>query len=412
MLWVVSHCNVTLTYSFPDSVSVDVAHPIHVARYVLEGSTRRLSLRRVPPNLLVGQGAVEYAFDSGIPTMPNDYLVSRSARERWKRWTRDLEQANEKAREYEASMVNDETKREWATVRPDLVKTPTSEKRFAPLVNESQPYSPTLSPAPVTPVSGREDFFGYHPAHTPSRLRPNGHELCQPGSCELQMPGMCAVNLLSTPRSGRESRQDGSAEITIPDWTDSPNCIDPFPPILPETAGHIETEMPARAPSNQSSRDGSDDTLSLENLDISAKTSSTDAPLDSDDETSIDAPTPVAVDDNITDTVGAIAIDSFGNIAAASSSGGIGMKHKGRTGPAALVGIGTAVHPIHHGDKSKKCVGVVTSGTGEHMATTMAAGTCANRLYWGTKTSSSGETVVTDDEDAIQSFVRDDFMGM
>ena len=118
-----------------------------------------------------------------------------------------------------------------------------------------------------------------------------------------------------------------------------------------------------------------------------------------------------AMEDNITDTVGAIAIDCFGNIAAASSSGGIGMKHKGRTGPAALVGIGTAVMPVEPDDKHKTCVAAVTSGTGEHMATTMAASTCASRLYFNHRKGKDGKSVHANEEEAIQSFVQKDFMG-
>jgi len=80
--------------------------------------------------------------------------------------------------------------------------------------------------------------------------------------------------------------------------------------------------------------------------------------------------------DIVTDTVGAICIDRWGRIAAGSSSGGIGMKHSGRVGPAALVGIGTWVK-----DTDGKAVAVVTSGTGEHMSPTLIASTACNRLY-------------------------------
>lgn len=116
--------------------------------------------------------------------------------------------------------------------------------------------------------------------------------------------------------------------------------------------------------------------------------------------------------DLITDTMGAIAIDSLGNIAAGSSSGGIGMKHMGRTGPAALVGVGTAVVPCDRGDPEKKRTAAVTSGTGEHMATTMAAQKCAERLYHCTRRGTHGRDVRDYDTCAVmKSFVENDFTG-
>lgn len=116
-------------------------------------------------------------------------------------------------------------------------------------------------------------------------------------------------------------------------------------------------------------------------------------------------------EDIITDTVGAIAIDSFGNIAAGASSGGIGMKHRGRVGPAALVGIGAAVIPVDPEDDEGTTVAVVTSGTGEHMATTAASQKCAERLYYCTKRGQGGSSIPAGEEEAMESFVQQDFMG-
>lgn len=129
------------------------------------------------------------------------------------------------------------------------------------------------------------------------------------------------------------------------------------------------------------------------------------------DTQSVEALEAAGLHDDITDTVGAIAVDCLGNIAAGSSSGGIGMKHKGRIGPAALVGIGTAVIPIEPDDPEKTSVATVTSGTGEHMATTMAASTCASRLYTSTKKGKRGGSESTDDDTAVKSFIERDFMG-
>lgn len=115
--------------------------------------------------------------------------------------------------------------------------------------------------------------------------------------------------------------------------------------------------------------------------------------------------------DHITDTVGAIAIDGQGRIAAGSSSGGIGMKHSGRLGPAALVGVGSAVIPSHPNDPDQVSVAVVTSGTGEHMATTMASRKCAERLLRNTRQGPMGEDAEEpSDHDAVKAFVLDDFM--
>lgn len=113
--------------------------------------------------------------------------------------------------------------------------------------------------------------------------------------------------------------------------------------------------------------------------------------------------------DRITDTVGAIAIDCFGRIAAGSSSGGIGMKHKGRCGPAALVGISTAVIPADPDDPDRASVATVTSGTGEHMATTAASQTAADRILSCTRKVKGQLEPCTEDE-AMFSMIQNDFM--
>lgn len=115
-------------------------------------------------------------------------------------------------------------------------------------------------------------------------------------------------------------------------------------------------------------------------------------------------------DDAITDTVGAIAVDIHGNIAAGSSSGGIGMKHRGRVGPAALIGIGTHVIPVDPTDPDQTSVAVVTSGTGEHIATTFAASTCAQRVYYNQRKTAGGIFQDVPEEEAIASMIKNEFV--
>lgn len=87
------------------------------------------------------------------------------------------------------------------------------------------------------------------------------------------------------------------------------------------------------------------------------------------------------------------------------------MKYRGRVGPAALVGVGAAVVPVDADDKLRTSVATVTSGTGEHMATTMAATVCAERLYHSNKKVKGGSFEETYDDDAIRSMIESEFMG-
>ena len=57
-----------------------------------------LTLRRVPPNLLVSQGATDFAVEMGMPILPHDALISPAAKERWMRWRSDLRAAERKSK--------------------------------------------------------------------------------------------------------------------------------------------------------------------------------------------------------------------------------------------------------------------------------------------------------------------------
>ncbi|KAF2094933.1 N-terminal nucleophile aminohydrolase [Rhizodiscina lignyota] len=235
-----------------------IQNPIVLARKVLDHSMEPLTLKRVAPNLLVGQGATDFAYEMGLPILPHDALVSPGARERWKRWVEDLRKA---------------------------------EKRKIERIEKLG-------------ITGG----GFKRKRRTPNLLPR----------DLEQEKI------------REMKQEGP----------SPSAGTPIP--------HVPT--------------------------ITEDNKSNDR------------------DDMIIDTVGAIAIDVYGNIAAGASSGGIGMKRRGRIGPAALVNVGAAVIPISEGDDDRTCTAAVTSGTGEHMTTTMAAGVCAERLYRSVKSEGAFNT--------------------
>ncbi|MCJ1309865.1 hypothetical protein MMC25_003526 [Agyrium rufum] len=355
-------CDASIVDHFGRSGAVaalgQVKNPIHVARLVLENSTRPMSLRRVPPNLLVANGAADFAFEHGVPLLPPDALISYAARERWYKWKKDLDHVNlraqrkadqrardEESLENEEQTEADEEEDEEVDPQSESLPEPLDSHLAAGTWNESQPHSPRLGPASPReldqPIS--KHGYGFNLSLDPQNRGPND--------------GSVDYDDISNPVEDGENRPSVSpyasafTKLCIPTWPS-------MAPILSNDPMNVDEQE----------------------------------------------------DDAITDTVGAIAVDCFGNIAAASSSGGIGMKHNGRAGPAALVGIGTAVLPIEIGDKSKTCVATVTSGTGEHMATTLAAQTCASRLYFNEMKGKDGRIRGADEEDAIRGFVDRDFM--
>lgn len=260
-------------------------------------------------------GAEEFAFEQGVPVVPDDDLISPAAKSRWLRWKSDLKNADVCQESANGSL------------------SPHREEMLASCWNESQPYSPRL----------------------------NASESTEAGNTPLSHRG-------SSPRS------------------------------LTEIYGTSVGNDGQGYGSNENNKSGDEeDRCSFIDDGLQAS--------------NFDQLHPSGVDDDISDTVGAIAVDCLGNIAAGSSSGGIGMKHKGRVGPAALVNVGTAVIPIEINDPKRTSAASVTSGTGEHMGTTLAANLCASRIYSSTRRTKDGGSESTDDDEAMKSFVERDFMG-
>ncbi|KAF3915187.1 L-asparaginase [Dactylellina cionopaga] len=221
-----------------------IKNPISLSRLILERSSQPMTLKRVPPNFVVGEGAVDYAREQSFPVNSNESLVAHPARIRFSKWQKEIE--------YQEIM-----------------------KRRGKL----------------------------------DKAR--------------------AADLPPLGATSRPIQEAGSA-------------LPPAPTELPGTPQLMKQKF-----------------------------------------------------DVVTDTVGAISIDRYGNMAAGSSSGGIGMKQPGRVGPAALIGVGTYVK-----DRGERQVGTVVSGTGEHMLHTLISAQAVNRLYDS-----------NDELDSMKTIINEDFMG-
>ncbi|MCJ1403678.1 hypothetical protein MMC11_006901 [Xylographa trunciseda] len=409
-------CDATVVDHYGRSGAVgavsQIANPIHLARLVLEHSSQPLSLRRVPPNLLVGQGATDFAFECGMPVLPHDFLISPAAKERWIRWNHDLRTARRHEEHSRSSNKSDIHDAEEHRGRPNIDRM--HSRQLQGLRNESQPYSPVLTPTESSENGSLEDFS---PRGQMSLGRPTSASMLSQLHESSPTPHPLSINSHSVAQRWDTSslhhqgndghfshRLHGSSDGEETEDSDGESFLDPDP--------RWTTSMPPKRGGEANGSEHEWETSTSHSFTSEHSIAST-LPLDSQLDGNLDITNDAlsSQEDNITDTVGAIAVDCFGHIAAGSSSGGIGMKHKGRTGPAALVGIGTSVIPVDPEDRSRTCLATVTSGTGEHMATTSAAGLCASRLYYNQKKGKAGQMEETDEEGAIRGFVEKDFMG-
>ncbi|KAI1260723.1 nucleophile aminohydrolase [Xylariaceae sp. FL1019] len=340
----------------------NVRNPICLAKWILQCSLNPLTLRRIPPNLLVGEGARDFAKDSHLPGLtPNEALVSKTSRDRFKRWQEDLSRAGD----IRARPTTPPSQERLDQERMTAQEAHPSLRDHANAIltatwNEGQPDSPAVGSRWQTPKSASPGI-----PSSPTRVTVDRNPLSFFGSALSMNKHTHGKAVPSTSQNARKSRYN------------------PYPPPNPNGGDMNASNLlrPLRKRSSSS---------------LNLHDSASDEP-DS--------------DDDINDTVGAIAIDQDGYIAAGSSSGGIGMKHRGRVGPAALVGIGSAVIPALADDPDGICVAAVTSGTGEHMATTMASQRCAERLYQGRVRLSSGKELDEFDETAIlNSFIKNEFL--
>src|ERR1700760_1970131 len=83
------------SHKFISNCYLEVKNPVVVAATIREQANKGpLSCNRLAPNMLVGEGAADFAYHSGLPLLPLDMNISGSARDRWNTWSKDMHEFN------------------------------------------------------------------------------------------------------------------------------------------------------------------------------------------------------------------------------------------------------------------------------------------------------------------------------
>ena len=374
-------------------------NPIGLARTILVDATSPAFAHSCPPNLLCGYQAVKYAQRRRLVVVPNTELVSPSAGDRFNRWLAESRRLQESLGvNHESNDVGEVVNPEPEETEDDDTEMTTDDDETVSLTTEgSRPGASDKIEANVSQESARASA-------APRSTRPvqgifQSPTIPIPEARNAQLDPMVvpdtpvrpslptALSVADTPttrdlaQSALRNPIDGVRRLL-----GQRSDYDFVPPRGAVTTLDQQTILnPASSPGQLDGRYDDNAINSQDGATAQPQTSgladqSSDSQIPTNPSTSTATPTSTS-EDHITDTVGAIAVDRYGNIAAGSSSGGIGMKVPGRIGPAALIGIGTHVMPVTHNDPEAMSVAAVTSGTGEHIASTAAARVCCELLY-------------------------------
>lgn len=383
-----------------------------------------------------------------MPIARFESLVSPAAQERWRRWSQDLIVAERKEREAEAARYGISPVSSESSHDPlHLATTQERRRRYhsaamaEALVNDAQPVSPPASDdrgilQHSSSPSRASSAVSIPQAYNTNKTTPDVDEeytdpnvppglLLRRSAHPSRHSSLNVAEPVSSDCIQRDAQRDGSffisgedeLQVRSDDSFFGRDTTKPLPKVADTQAwsdGHESLFEGARSESSHMVSDavrqsGGYHDFSHSSTPGDGHSASTPKATVQNDENS---PLPSApAPDSITDTVGAIAIDMYGNIACGASSGGIGMKHRGRIGPAALVGIGASVIPADPDDPERTTVATVTSGTGEHMGTTMAASVCSNRIFFSQRRTPGGGTEQVTEDEALRGFIERDFMG-